>query len=230
MRRTIITLAVAILAAIAGATLNAQRPDGDRGPREGDRGAPEGDRGPREGGRFGGGQGFGRFQMPIMQALDADGDGQLSDKEIENAAVALKSLDKDKNGKVSADELRPNFGNFGGGARGEARPDGEGRGAPPREGRRPDAEGGAGAREGRRPGGEGAPADREGRGPGAGRGGFGPPSPEDFANRAMEFDADKDGKLSKDELMKMGEQFGRGFGGGRAGAPPRQRDGEPRPE
>jgi EF hand domain-containing protein len=223
MRRTMLVFAVAALAAVAGSALQAQRPEGDRGAPEADRGPREG--GPREGGRFGG-PGGGRFQLPIMQALDADGDGELSEKEIENAAVALKSLDKDKNGKVSAEELRPNFGNFGR-PRGEARPDAEGRDAP-REGRRPDAEDGAAARDGRRPAEAGAPADREGRGPGGGRGGFGPPNPEDFANRALEFDADKDGKLSKEELVKMGEQFGRGFGGGRPGAPPRPRDGEPR--
>jgi hypothetical protein len=45
-----------------------------------------------------------------------------------------------------------------------------------------------------------------------GPGGFGPPSPEAFVNRAMQFDADNDGKLSKEELSKMAEEIGRGFG------------------
>jgi hypothetical protein len=58
--------------------------------------------GPGRGGR----PGF-RMPMPLMQALDADGDGELSAQEIENATAALKTLDKDRNGKVSSDELRP---------------------------------------------------------------------------------------------------------------------------
>ena len=42
-----------------------------------------------------------------MRALDTDGDGELSLKEIENATAALKTLDKDKNGKLSSEELLP---------------------------------------------------------------------------------------------------------------------------
>ena len=44
-----------------------------------------------------------------MLALDTDGDGELSAKEIENATASLKTLDKDKNGKLTENELRPNF-------------------------------------------------------------------------------------------------------------------------
>jgi Ca2+-binding EF-hand superfamily protein len=51
--------------------------------------------------------------LPVMQALDTDGDGELSAKEIENASAALRTLDKDKNGKLTADELRPNIGRDG---------------------------------------------------------------------------------------------------------------------
>ena len=54
------------------------------------------------GGRFGG-----RLASPITQALDTDGDGELSATEIENATAALKTLDKDKDGKLSSEELRP---------------------------------------------------------------------------------------------------------------------------
>lgn len=73
---------------------------------------------------------------------------------------------------------------------------------------------------------------------------MGPPSPERFVAHAMEFDADGDGKLDKDELTKFAEQmhsrmarFGGpggagGPGGGRAGGgPPRdpfQEDERPR--
>lgn len=176
MRRALVTLTLALLAALAVTAVDAQRPDGDR---------------PDRGGLGAGRGGFGgRFQLPVMKALDADGDGDLSEKEIENASVALKSLDKDKDGVVTADELRPDFG------RGV---EGRGPGGPPREAA------------------DGAGPPREGRGFGGGRG-FGAPRPEEFVNRALEYDEDKDGKLSKDELTKWAEQFGRGFagfGGGR---------------
>jgi len=57
-----------------------------------------------------GGRGGGRMlPSPVMQALDADGDGELSSKEIENATAALKTLDKDKDGKLTSEELRPSL-------------------------------------------------------------------------------------------------------------------------
>ena len=186
MRRALTTLTLALLAALAVTAVDAQRPDGDRKGGEGpERGAPGG----------------GRFQFPVMKALDADGDGNLSEKEIKKAAAALKKLDKDKDGVVSAEELMPNFGGGPGGAGpfggqgGFGGPGGFGPGGPP-----------AG------PGGAGRPS-----GPGGPGGGFpfSPPKPEEVVDRVMEFDADKDGKLSKEELTKWAEQFGRGFGGGR---------------
>jgi hypothetical protein len=54
-----------------------------------------------------------RFVTPIMGALDADGDGTISAKEIEGAAAALKKLDKDGDGNLSGEEIRPSFGGFG---------------------------------------------------------------------------------------------------------------------
>ncbi len=84
---------------------------------------PGGPGGP--GGRGLGGGGF--PPNPLMQALDTDGDGELSAKEIENASTALKALDKDKNGKLTAEEVRPDFGRFGPGG------PGGGRGANPQE-------------------------------------------------------------------------------------------------
>ena len=45
--------------------------------------------------------------LPLMQALDADGDVELSSSEIEKAYSALESLDKDKDGRLTLDELRP---------------------------------------------------------------------------------------------------------------------------
>jgi Ca2+-binding EF-hand superfamily protein len=61
-------------------------------------------------GRFGGGP----AAFPLMRALDTDGDGELSAKEIENATASLKTLDKDKNGKLTRDELFPAMGRLGG--------------------------------------------------------------------------------------------------------------------
>lgn len=145
---------------------------------------------------------------PVVGALDADGDGEISATELEQSTASLKKLDKNSDGKLTEDELRPQFGGdrerggFGGGR-------GGGRG-----------------------------------GFGGGRGGFGGgrgSGGEDMANRLMEFDADKDGELSKtelpermqgllergdtnengtlsrDEIVEMsqgGGGFGGGFGGG----------------
>ena len=86
--------------------------------------APGGERPPRrEGGP--GGPGGGRGMMmrgggPLMQALDTDKNGELSAAEITAATAALKTLDKNNDGKLSAEELRPTPGEGGpGGARAE---------------------------------------------------------------------------------------------------------------
>jgi Ca2+-binding EF-hand superfamily protein len=42
-----------------------------------------------------------------MAALDTDKNGDLSAEEISRAAVALKTLDKDRNGRLTPNELRP---------------------------------------------------------------------------------------------------------------------------
>jgi len=104
----------------------AQRPGGtgEGGQRGGARGGGEGgQRGSRGGGRgFGGGQRGGeRAISPLMTALDADKDGKLSAEEIKNAATALASLDKNKDGILEVAELapaRPERGGRGGGSGG----------------------------------------------------------------------------------------------------------------
>ncbi len=160
-------------------------------------------RGGRGGGFGGRGGGFGG-PNPIMAALDADQDGTLSASEIANAAAALKKLDKNSDGKISGDEMRPQRG----------------------------------------PGGErgGRGGERGGRGGGFGGGPGGPGGGGSFADRLMEFDENKDGKitaselpermsrildradtnkdgaLSKDEIDAMARNFGGGGGfGGRGG-------------
>lgn len=47
--------------------------------------------------------------LPIMIALDADGNAEISDTEIMHSAAALIKLDKNKDGKLTPDELRPSF-------------------------------------------------------------------------------------------------------------------------
>jgi 23S rRNA pseudouridine2605 synthase len=81
-----------------------------------------------------------------MRALDADGDHEISADEIAKAADALKKLDTNSDGKLTPEELRPQFAGRGPGdddrgppRDGERRPpraDGERRGdGPPPEGR-----------------------------------------------------------------------------------------------
>jgi hypothetical protein len=45
--------------------------------------------------------------MPLLEALDTDGDHQISAAEIQAAATALKNLDTDGDGTVTKEELRP---------------------------------------------------------------------------------------------------------------------------
>jgi hypothetical protein len=45
--------------------------------------------------------------MPLMLALDANSDGDLSAAEISNAPASLLALDANKDGKLTRDELRP---------------------------------------------------------------------------------------------------------------------------
>ena len=55
--------------------------------------------------------------FPIMAALDADGNGEISTEEIKAAPAALKKLDKNNDGKLTDAELLPSFPG-GGGSRG----------------------------------------------------------------------------------------------------------------
>jgi len=61
--------------------------------------------------------GFGRggpMRSPAFLALDADHDGVISTAEIAAAPAALKSLDKNGDGKLTEDEVRPQMGGRGG--------------------------------------------------------------------------------------------------------------------
>jgi hypothetical protein len=108
---------------------------------------PGGNRPPRQGGEQGGpGQGGQqRVVPPIMAALDANHDGVIDEKEIANASNALKTLDKNGDGKLTPDEIRPRAAGQGGpggqggeqggprGPRGPRGPGGGGQGQPPGE-------------------------------------------------------------------------------------------------
>ena len=61
--------------------------------------------------------------LPILTALDADGNGEISAEEIEDAVAALKKLDKNKDDKLTAEELRPSFGGNRSGRGGSGIPD-----------------------------------------------------------------------------------------------------------
>ena len=104
-----------------------------------------GSRGSQFGGRGGQGGSGGFLRMfPVMAALDSDGNGEISTEEIKGAVAALKKLDKNKDGKLTEDELRPNFGGRGGASGQRPSRGGEGRG-----GQRPS--GGGEGRGGQRP-------------------------------------------------------------------------------
>ena len=57
-----------------------------------------------EGRPEGQGPGRGRPMMPLVQALDANGDGEIDADEIKNAVAALKALDKNNDGKLTREE------------------------------------------------------------------------------------------------------------------------------
>ena len=63
---------------------------------------------------------------PLFAALDVNHDGVIDSNEIANAPAALKTLDKNGDGQLTPDELRPQFGPGG--------PGGEGAPPPPPEG------------------------------------------------------------------------------------------------
>ena len=143
-------------------------------------------RGPGPGGGSGmrgPGPGFVPMRMPLITALDADEDGEISAEEIKNAAQALKKLDKNDDGKLTREEFMPprpgpGFGprGEGGGPGGPGGPGGFGRPGP----------GGPGGFGQRGPGGPGGPGQR---GPGP-----------NFVERIMQLDEDGDGKVTKEEL------------------------------
>lgn len=97
---------------MSGVAADAQRPESDEGGRRvrtemRDRGS-NGVDGRRVNQGFGSGRSGGPemfLRLPVIAVLDVDQDGTLSAKEIENAAVALKRLDKNGDGKIDMREM-----------------------------------------------------------------------------------------------------------------------------
>lgn len=89
---------IALVAGLSAITIIAQDappapPRGERPPnRERPPGGPDGQRFPR---------------MPLLAALDPNNDGVIDEKEIEQASKSLKTLDKNSDGKITMEELRP---------------------------------------------------------------------------------------------------------------------------
>ena len=202
MKRWTIVLAAMVALVLVADAATAQPPGGGgRRP-----GGADGDRQP--GGPGGRGSGFRFPPSPMMSALDADKDGELSAKEIKNASDALKKLDKNNDGKVDRNELRP------------PRPTGRSRGGRPGEG------------SGRPGGGSGGRESFAERLMGFDKNGDEKISKDELPERMQRIlervDTNKDDALDKEELKKMAVQFGRGpgGGGGRGDRPTRP----PRPE
>ena len=63
--------------------------------------------GPRGGGNPNGPRGQRPPPSPLMEALDVNHDGVIDADEIANAPAELKTLDKNGDGKLTQDELRP---------------------------------------------------------------------------------------------------------------------------
>jgi hypothetical protein len=112
-------------------TADEYRPQRPNGPQGNEQGGPQGNqqRGPNanQQGSSGGDQPGGHRHppLPIMQALDANHDGVIDASEIANAPAALKTLDKNGDGKLTRDEVlppRPNGPPGGGEEQGGQRP------------------------------------------------------------------------------------------------------------
>jgi EF hand len=140
----------------------------------------------------GGPQGQQSGQQPsthmLIMALNANGDEEISATEIRKAASSLRKLDRNRDGKLTVDELMPSgpppFAGPGQGEFGGQRQGGGGEGRGPQHG---------GFEQG---GGPGGPGHGGFGGPGQGGPGGG------LVEQLMGFDADEDGKVTKDELSE----------------------------
>ncbi len=155
------------------------RPRRERGQRRAQ--SDRGDRGERSGrpdrGR--------RPPSPIIAALDADEDGEISAEEMANAVAALKKLDKNSDGKLTREEF-----------------------SPPRQGRGGGPGGGLGG------GGRSGFLDRMFEADADDDGKLSKDEvPERMRDRFDDIDSNGDGYVSRSELEERFAAFGRGGGG-----------------
>lgn len=145
-----------------------------------------------------------------MAALDTDKNGILSSTEIAAAVTSLKTLDRNKDGSIQPDELRPPN-------------DRDGRPTETSDRGRADRSNGGNAFVERV---MARDADKDGKVSKEEAG-------EQMANFFRNMDSDKDGFLTKSELEEMSKRFqrsgNRGGGGGRAGGgqQPNSKDNRP---
>ena len=100
MKNKTVTL-LALVVGLSGVSIIAQDAPPPGQPRP-----PGRERGPAGGGA-GGAEGGMRMRIPVMAALDTNNDGTIDEKEIEQASKSLKTLDKNSDGKLTPEELRP---------------------------------------------------------------------------------------------------------------------------
>lgn len=189
------------------ATVMAQPPGGQRG---GERGQRGGERGGPGGQRGGGDMGRMMQMMPVLAALDANKDGVISKSEINNAAAALRKLDKNGDGELDAEEMRP------------SRPEGgRSRGGAP--------EGGPGGERGGRSAGAGGMMDRI---MSQDKNQDGKLSKDEVDERMLpmfdRLDANSDGSIDKSEIEAAAARMGGGRGG--RGGPGGNQGGGQRPQ
>jgi Ca2+-binding EF-hand superfamily protein len=143
---------------------------------------------------------------PVLAALDADRDGELSADEISKAADALKKLDRDGDGKLTRAEIapRPQM----------PRAGTPGPGAPGNPGERPDGSRMLAYFKQQDKNGDGKLSKDE--------------VPERMRENFSRIDGNSDGVLDDTELRQMVERFA--AGGGRPGGRPGQRPEGGRPE
>lgn len=91
--KTKVMLLIATMALAGSAACLIAQDSGDSSPRQHRQGGPEGGQRPPP--------------PPLIAVLDANHDGVIDATEIENASQALLKLDKNGDGKLTRDELRP---------------------------------------------------------------------------------------------------------------------------
>ena len=138
----------------------------------------------------------------MFRALDRNGDGRINPDELDMAVASLRTLDKDKDGQLTIQELFP----IGPNRMGRPGTGGTAMGRP--EGNRP----GAGGRQMPSPEQMFSQFDRDGDGTISKS-----EAPDRLAQNFDRVDADGDGKLTSDEINRVRQQMMRAGGRGRDG-------------